>query len=110
MSPEAMEHRTDPGTVCDPDLRQQVLILYLARSGLDASVCAWSFYDGTGRHTPECGGEAHPPYATGIDALRDGWRLIQLPPLPLPRRDEDAYEIHYPIYEFVFERWERCDD
>ncbi|SEM52455.1 RNA polymerase sigma factor, sigma-70 family [Streptacidiphilus jiangxiensis] len=72
-----------------PTLRQQVLVLYLLNSALDAEVVGWSRYDGTGRTSPTTGDGAEPPYATGLDALRDGWRLIQaaqlVPPYPGPR-------------------------
>lgn len=59
--------------------RQQVLFLYLEHSGLDGRVVAWSFHDGSGRTTDLDGS---PPYATGTAALRDGWRLLQVSPVP----------------------------
>ena len=72
-----------------PVLRQQVLVLYLATSALDSEVVGWSLYDGTGRTSPTTGDSDEPPYASGVAALRDGWRLFQaaqlIPPYPGPR-------------------------
>ncbi|MET8212428.1 hypothetical protein ABZT51_41905, partial [Streptomyces sp. NPDC005373] len=66
--------------------RQQVLVLFLSDSSLDARVVGWSRYDGTGDTSPTTGDSDVPPYATGTEALRDGWRLFQasqlLPPYP----------------------------
>ncbi|MDX2051646.1 MAG: hypothetical protein SFV15_04585 [Polyangiaceae bacterium] len=84
--------------------RQQVLVLYLSHPALDSRVVAWSFYDGTGKYRREAfGPELEPPYANGIQALEDGWRLIQYPRLenPAPGRE---YEVGYFQSEFVFEK------
>ena len=59
------------------DPRQQILDLWLHSDALDSAVCAWAFYDGTaGAHALP---EGEPPYATGVDALLDGWFLLQAP-------------------------------
>ena len=55
---------------------QKILILYLHSSALDSRVTAWSSYDGTTRVPPVSGDEEEPPYTTGLDAIRDGWRVI----------------------------------
>jgi hypothetical protein len=83
--------------------RQQVLILYLATPALDSEVCAWTLYDGTGRSRPTTGDDDVPPYATGLEALTDGWRLIQLSAVtpPVPGHEYDVATLRH---EFVFER------
>jgi hypothetical protein len=50
-----------------------------------------------------------PPYATGVDALRDGWRLIQMSPLiaPVPGHER---ETSFLKHEFVFERMVSAPD
>ncbi len=83
--------------------RQQVLMLCLDNSALDARVVAWSLYDGTGREQRMAGDADEPPYGTGLDALRDGWRLIQASPL-LPHAGGDEFRIGYLKYEFLFEK------
>ena len=62
--------------------RQQVLQLWLASSALDTAVVAWAFHDGTDGRGPALP-DASPPYANGVDALKDGWFLIAVPgPVP----------------------------
>ena len=58
--------------------RQQVLQLWLHSAALDSSVSAWAFHDGSDGAGPGLP-DADPPYATGLDALRDGWFLISPP-------------------------------
>lgn len=89
--------------LAEPDLRQQVLVLQLSGSGLDSAVVGWSRYDGTGRSRPTMGDSDVPPYATGVDALRAGWRLLQASQLlpPLPGHEHDT---SYLPNEFWFTR------
>jgi hypothetical protein len=85
------------------DLRQQVLVLYLATSALDDTVVGWSSYDGTGQTRPTTGDSDEPPYDTGLDALRDGWRLIQAAQL-LPPPAGGEYDVSFLKHEFFFEK------
>lgn len=83
--------------------RQKVLVLYLANSALDAPVVAWALYDGSGERLHMAGDEDRPPYKTGLDALREGWRLFQASQIqPHPRGEE--FDLSYLKYEFFFER------
>jgi hypothetical protein len=82
--------------------RQQVLYLWANGSALDSGVIAWSFYDGAngdGDQPPD----TEPPYATGVAALVDGWRLLQSAQLVAPPAGEE-HRNAYLEYEFVFER------
>ena len=83
--------------------RQQVLVLYLASSALDAKVVGWSSYDGTGGTTPTTGDSDLPPYETGLDALKDGWRLFQASQL-LPPQAGHEYDVSFLKHEFFFEK------
>ena len=85
-------------------MRQQVLFLYLQSSALDSQVVAWSSYDGTSEGpTPPVESRPTAPYRTGVDALRDGWRLSQVAPLrPSPPGAER--ETGFLRHEFVFEK------
>jgi hypothetical protein len=85
------------------EVRQQVLVLYLSTSALDTPVVGWSRYDGTGAYDHMAGDTSEPPYATGLDALRDGWRLIQASPL-LQHAHGDEFRLGYLKYEFFFEK------
>lgn len=89
--------------------RQQVLVLYLIDSALDAPVVGWSLYDGASNEPPPPVEEhPRPPYATGLDALRDGWRLIQLSQLHPPAPGTER-QVSYLRHEFVFERLVELD-
>ncbi len=91
--------------VLAPDMpaRQKVLVLYLQTSALDSEVVGWARYDGTGETTPMAGDEDSPPYANGVAALRDGWRLIQASPLS-PELPGAEFRTSYLKYEFFFEK------
>jgi hypothetical protein len=82
--------------------RQQVLYLWAAGSALDSPTVGWAFHDGAdgvGDGIPD----ASPPYASGVDALRDGWLLLQSAQL-VPFVPGEEHRNSYLQYEFVFER------
>ena len=80
-----------------------MLVLYLANSALDSPVVGWAVYDGTGETRRMAGDADAPPYATGLAALLDGWRLFQASQLlPHPRGEE--FDLAYLKYEFFFEQ------
>ena len=82
--------------------RQQVLYLWLNGSALDDGTIGWAFYDGADGAGPTLPA-SDPPYATGVDALRDGWMLLQSAPLRAPDPGEE-HRNSFLEYEFVFER------
>jgi hypothetical protein len=82
-------------------MRQQVLMLWLASSSLDGQVLGWSFFDGTNGEGPQLEGET--PYSNGVDALRAGWRMIQMSALAPPYPGYER-ETSFLKHEFVFER------
>ena len=88
-----------------PNLRQKILILYLADSALDSNVIAWTIYDGTGRENHTTGDSDTPPYKTGMDALRAGWRVIQFPQL-IPPYPGAEFSTSFNKHEFIFEQLE----
>lgn len=92
----------------NPMKRQKVLVLYLADSALDAHVIAWSQYDGTGKSEHMAGDSEEPPYPSGLAALRDGWRLIQMAPLQAHVPGAE-FTTAYLKYEFLFEQWVDVD-
>ncbi len=87
-------------------LRQQILILHLSGSDLESSTVAWALYDGTlpkGHMQMNSGDQEEPPYRSVIEAMQDGWFVIQLPALPYYLRGEEHEVGHLP-YEYVLER------
>ncbi len=91
------------GAATAPSLRQQVLVLYLATSALTARVVSWAFYDGAGDEDSETGDNPEAPFATGLDALRAGWRLLSAAPI-LPASPGLDHVTSYQKFEFFFER------
>jgi len=91
------------------EMRQQVMVLYLSSSALDTRVIGWSIYDGTGENRHMAGDSETPPYQTGLDALRDGWGLIQASPLTA-HVPGDEFRTQYLKYEFFFEKWVTIDE
>ena len=82
---------------------QKVLVLYLRDSALDSNLIAWSIWDGCSLDENYSGKTDDPPYNSGLDALRDGWRLIQMSPLlpPIPGKELQTSILKY---EFIFEK------
>ncbi|MBX3011055.1 MAG: hypothetical protein KF832_06085 [Caldilineaceae bacterium] len=89
-------------------VRQKVLVLYLGNSALDSMVKGWTLYDGTGQEHYTTGDSDTPPYRTGLDALRDGWRVIQFPQL-IPPYPNTEYTTSFQMYEFIFEKLEEIN-
>ena len=85
--------------------RQKILILYLANSALDSDVKGWTLYDGTGQNHYTTGDSSEPPYTTGLDAMLDGWRVIQFPQL-IPPYPNMEYTTSFQKNEFIFEKLE----
>ncbi|MBW3623795.1 MAG: hypothetical protein KY468_10360 [Armatimonadetes bacterium] len=86
--------------------RQQILILHLSQPDLNSSTVAWALYDGAKpRDEPQMqsGDEDEPPYRSVLDAMRDGWFVIQIPTLPVFLRGGEHETGHLP-YEYVLER------
>ena len=84
-------------------MRQRLLILYLQNSALDSPVVGWTQYNGDTLAPPVSGDEDEPPYATGLDALRDGWRTIQISALE-PQPGELSYRPGWQSFEVIMEK------
>lgn len=97
------------------ETRQQILILHLAEPDLGSSTVAWALYDGArpaGDQQMQAGDQPEPPYASVVDAMHDGWRVLQLPQLPTYRRGAE-FETGPLPWEYVLERFvplEPADD
>jgi hypothetical protein len=84
-------------------VRQEVLVLYLSNSSLDSAVVSWSRFNGADELDSEAGDEPERPYESGLDALRDGWRLFQAAQL-IPSDPGAEYATSFQKFEFWFER------
>jgi len=97
------------------ETRQQILILNLAEPDLGAQTVAWALFDGTrpaGDQQMQAGDQPEPPYESVVDAMHNGWRVVQLPQLPTyPQGSE--HETGPLPWEYVLERFvslEPADD
>ena len=87
-------------------VRQQILILHLALPNLESDTIAWALYDGTtapGTLPMQSGDSYEVPYPSVLDAMRDGWNVLQLPALPTYVSGHEHESGHLP-YEYVLER------
>ena len=87
-------------------IRQQILILNLAAPELDSQTIAWALYDGAkpaGELQMQSGDEKTPPYRSVLDAMRDGWFVMQIPPLPYFTHGLEHETAHL-LYEYALER------
>jgi hypothetical protein len=88
------------------NLRQQILIMHLSNPELNSNTVAWALYDGAlqkGKQQMNSGDEEKPPYPSVLEAMQDGWFVIQLPTLPYYIRGEEHEVGHLP-YEYILER------
>ena len=91
------------------ELRQKLLVLYLHSPDLASGVCAWSIYDGTGQELHTTGDSDQPPYRSVVEAMRDGWRVIQFPQQH-PAYPGMEYTTSYLRYEYVLEKLVEIND
>jgi hypothetical protein len=88
--------------------KQKLLYLYLANSRPDSNTIGWSIYDGTGKEEAPTEVDAPPPYDSAFDAMKDGWRVIQIPVLT-PHLPGQEYQTDYLRFEYILEKMEECD-
>ena len=84
-------------------MRQKLLMLYTHTPDLKSPVCAWSIYDGTGREHHTTGDSDTPPYKSVLNAMQDGWRVLQLPQL-YPAVPGMELTTSYLRWEYVLEQ------
>jgi len=89
-------------------IRQKIMILYLGNSELTSPTIGWTIYDGTTDEVTIEPVDADPPYPNALAAMRDGWRVIQLPELRPPAPGAE-YETAYLKFEVVLEKLETID-
>ena len=89
-------------------LRQKILVLYLNTPDLKSRVVAWSIFDGTGKERHMTGDSDEPPYGSVLDAMKDGWRVIQFPQ-QFPAYPGMEYQTAYLRFEYILEKLEEID-
>ena len=102
------ENQSLPKGPLVPQLRQKILVLYLHTPDLNSHVVAWSIYDGTGKQRHTTGDSVQPPYSSVLDAMKDGWRVVQFPQ-QFPAYPGMEYQTAYLRFEYILERLEEID-
>ena len=92
-----------------PSLRQKILVLNLGTPDLHSGVGAWALFDGTGKSSPTTGDSEKPPYTSVVDAMKDGWRVIQFPQ-QFPAYPGMEYTTAYLRFEYILEKMEEVED
>ncbi|MBP1933299.1 hypothetical protein [Ammoniphilus resinae] len=86
--------------------RQQILILHLENPDLQSKTVAWALYDGAtpvGQRQMSPGDSDTPPYTSVLDAMRDGWNVIQVAQLPYLVHGHE-YDTGILPFEYIMER------
>ncbi len=86
-------------------MRQKLLLLYVRTPDLKSPVGAWSIYDGTGREQHTTGDSDTPPYHSVLEAMKDGWRVIQFPQ-QFPAYPGMELSTAYLKFEYILEKLE----
>jgi hypothetical protein len=84
--------------------RQELLFLYSENSDLASPVRAWSRYGGGADHRSGDCDEA--PYASVVEAMRDGWRVLQVSQLLPPPPGAELTATSFLKFEALLERFE----
>ena len=84
---------------------QDILVLFQTSPNLDAAPVAWSRYEASkGTGIKDLVEESEPPYKNAMDAMRDGWQVIQMGELK-HRSEKDGYELGPLPYQTVLSRF-----
>jgi len=81
--------------------KQLILYLYSKSTNLRSPLGAWALYDPTAPDEPILPSQ-EPPYASVLDAVRDGWRIVQFPRPELYSFSD--VENAYLNFEFILEK------
>ena len=88
--------------------RQRLMYMQLASPNPTSECVACTIFEPVKGFRPEIeSGEVDVPYSNVIDALADGWKVIQLPD---PRAAFDDHDLDVIGYEFVLQKMEIIDE
>ena len=81
--------------------RQMVLYLYSKSTNMRSAIASWALYDPTVPHEPTLPSQ-DVPYDSVIEAVNDGWRIVQFPRAELYQFSD--IDNTYLGYEFILEK------
>ena len=81
--------------------RQMVLYLYSKSTSMRSAIASWALYDPTVSYEPTLPSQ-DAPYDSVIEAVNDGWRIVQFPRAELYQFSD--IDNAYLGYEFILEK------
>jgi hypothetical protein len=81
--------------------RQMVLYLYSKSTNMRSAIASWALYDPTVSYEPTLPSQ-DTPYDSVIEAVNDGWRIVQFPRAELYQFSD--VDNAYLGYEFILEK------
>ena len=81
--------------------RQMVLYLYSKSTNMRSAIASWALYDPTVPYEPTLPSQ-DTPYDSVIEAVNDGWRIVQFPRAELYQFSD--VDNAYLGYEFILEK------
>lgn len=90
------------GTAVLDSQKQLLLYLYSKSTNLRSPLGGWALYDATAPETPVLPSQ-DAPYASVLDAVRDGWRIVQFPRPELYNFSD--LDNAYLAFEFILEKF-----
>ena len=81
--------------------RQMVLYLYSKSTNMRSAIASWALYDPTVSYEPTLPSQ-DTPYDSVIEAVNDGWRIVQFPRAELYQFSD--IDNTYLGYEFILEK------
>ncbi len=81
--------------------RQMVLYLYSKSTSMRSAIASWALYDPTVSYKPTLPSQ-DAPYDSVIEAVNDGWRIVQFPRAELYQFSD--VDNAYLGYEFILEK------
>lgn len=85
-----------------PTEKQRILYLYSKSTNLRSAIGGWALYDATAPDEPTLPSQ-DAPYASVLEAVRDGWRIVQFPRPELHNFSD--VDNAYLGFEFILEKF-----
>ena len=109
---QSCRQKLKEGNLTDQDLehlqelvtspKQMVLYLYSKSTNMRSGIASWALYDPMEPDEPKLASQDL-PYASVIDAVKDGWRIVQFPITKLYHFSDADND--YLGYEFILEKF-----
>ena len=103
IAPSREKMRTGSLEAADLDQLEALLAGPRSRSSnMRSGISSWVLYDSTQPHEPTLPAQ-EPPYGSVLEAVADGWRIVQFPISKL--YSYQAMDNDYLGFEFILEKW-----